>query len=66
MTGRGVGVVVLVVGLAVMLVSAMADQIGIGSDPGIGWLQGVGIAVGAIATVVGAAFAMGRRAPGLK
>ncbi len=66
MTGRGGGVLLLVVGLAVMLVSALADRIGWGTDPGIGWLQGLGIAVGVLITVAGAVLAMGKRAPGMR
>ncbi len=66
MVGRGTGVLVLAVGLAVMLVAALADRIGLGSDPGIGWLQAIGIAVGVITTVAGAVLTMGRHAPGLR
>lgn len=66
MAGRAGGVLVLVLGLAVMLVSAFADRIGIGTDPGIGWLQTVGIVVGVGITIAGAALAMGRRAPGMR
>jgi uncharacterized membrane protein len=46
-----------VLGLGVVLValSVFADQIGLGSDNGLGWKQVVGIVVGGIVAALGAA-----------
>jgi len=50
---KTVGIVVLVVGIVVLLLSLVADPIGIGGHPGFGRYQVVSIIVGAIVTVVG-------------
>ncbi len=50
---KTVGIVVLVVGIVVLLLSLVADPIGIGGHPGFGRYQIVSIIVGAIVTVVG-------------
>ena len=47
------GIVLLVVGIVVLLLSLVADVLGIGSSPGFGSYQIVGTIVGAIVTVVG-------------
>ncbi|MDH4137125.1 MAG: hypothetical protein OEW09_10485 [Anaerolineae bacterium] len=47
------GIVLLVVGIVVLLLSLIADPIGIGGWPGFGRDQIVGAIVGAIVTVVG-------------
>jgi hypothetical protein len=47
------GIVLLVVGIVVLLLSLAADPIGIGSHPGFGYSQIVGAIVGAIVAVVG-------------
>jgi len=47
------GIVLLVVGIVVLLLSLLADLIRIGGHPGFGYYQIVGIIVGAIVTVVG-------------
>lgn len=47
------GIVLLVVGIVVLLLSLLADLIGIGGWPGLGRDQIVGAIVGAIVTVVG-------------
>jgi hypothetical protein len=49
-----------VIGVALVLVSALADPIGIGGSSGFGWKQWVGVAVGA--TLVVAAIVLGTRA----
>jgi hypothetical protein len=50
---KTVGLVVLVVGIVVLLLSLVADPIGIGGHPGFGAYQIAGTIVGAIVTVVG-------------
>jgi hypothetical protein len=47
------GIVLLVVGIIVLLLSLVADPIGIGGSPGFGYYQIGGTIVGAIVTVVG-------------
>ncbi len=47
------GIVLLVVGIVVLLLSLVADSIGIGGSAGFGRYQIVGAIVGAIVTVVG-------------
>jgi len=47
------GIVLLVVGIIVLLLSLVADPIGIGGSPGFGYYQIGGTIVGAILTVVG-------------
>jgi hypothetical protein len=47
------GIVLLVVGIVVLLLSLAADPIGIGSYPGFGYYQIVGAIVGAIVAIVG-------------
>ena len=48
-----IGVVLLVAGVVVLIVSVAADAIGVGRFPGFGLRQGVGAAAGAIAVFVG-------------
>ncbi len=51
---RTVGIILLVVGLAILVPSLLADIIGLGEGPpGFGELQIVGTVVGAILTVAG-------------
>jgi len=48
----------LVIGLGVLviLVSVFADAIGLGREPGFGWKQWVGLAVGVAIVIVGFAW----------
>jgi len=46
MSRKTVGVVLLVAGVLLFLVSAAADPLGIGGAPGIGWKQSLGMLVG--------------------
>jgi hypothetical protein len=57
------GVVLLALGAAVLVLSALAGPIGIGADDAIGWKQIVGMVVGAAAIVIGGAIWM-RARPG--
>ncbi len=51
--------IVLGVGVLVVLVSLFADPLGLGRHPGFGWLQGLGVIIGAV--VVGAGLYLRRR-----
>lgn len=51
---RTIGLVLLIVGIAVLVVSGAADAIGLGNSPGFGYKQIVGAAAGAIAAIAGA------------
>jgi hypothetical protein len=57
MTGnKGLGIVVLVVGLVVLLGSVLADIVGLGSSPLVfGYRQLAGSAAGLVLVVIGAA-----------
>ena len=46
---------VLAAGIIVVAVSLLADTLGIGGQSGFGWKQGIGVGVGALMIVVGAA-----------
>jgi hypothetical protein len=48
------GLIVLVAGIALVVLSALADPIGIGGKSGFGWKQGTGVGVGALVAIVGA------------
>jgi hypothetical protein len=55
MSIKTLGYALLVVGIAGLLVSLFANSLGIGTDPGhFGWLQWVGVALGAVLTAGGA------------
>ena len=47
------GIVLLVVGIVILLLSLIADPIGIGGSPGFGAYQIVGAIVGAVVAIVG-------------
>ena len=54
MGGKTAGIILLVVGIAVVIVSLLADALGIGSNPAaFGPQQIAGTVVGAIVAVVG-------------
>jgi hypothetical protein len=50
---RVVGIVLLALGILVVLVSVLADPIGLGGSPGFGLRQIAGTVAGAIAAAVG-------------
>lgn len=47
------GIVLFVVGAVILILSLVADPIGIGGYAGFGWKQRVAAAVGAVLTVLG-------------
>jgi hypothetical protein len=46
MSTRTLGQAACIAGALVLIVSALADPIGLGRNPGFGWRQGLGIVVG--------------------
>ena len=42
-----------IVGILVVLISALADPLGLGRHPGFGWIQGLGVVIGALAIAGG-------------
>ncbi len=49
------GVVLLVVGALLVLISATADSLGLGGAPGFGWKQTAGVVAGVALLVAGGA-----------
>lgn len=47
------GIILLVVGIIVLVLSLVLDLIGLGRTPGFGWNQIAGTIVGAIVAIVG-------------
>ena len=60
------GGLLVVIGAVALILSALADSIGVGSEgTGFGWKQVVGVVVGAIVMAIGAiVFLRGRRSGG--
>lgn len=54
MSNRFVGVLLLVAGVVLLLLSVGADPLGVGGHPGFGWKQIAGAIVGAVMAAVGA------------
>ncbi len=53
MSRKTIGIILIVVGVVVLIVSGFADALGIGGVPGFGWKQIVGSLVGLVIGVVG-------------
>ena len=52
--GRAGSWVILVLGILLALVSVFADPLGVGGEPGFGWKQQTGLAVGLALTALAA------------
>ena len=69
MDPRPFGFIVALIGAAGLAISAVADPIGVGQAEGFGWLQILGVILGAVVMLIGLAMAMewvpypGRPAP---
>jgi hypothetical protein len=50
----------VIVGILIVLISGAADPLGLGRSPGFGWIQMLGVIVGALVIVAG--FYLRRRA----
>ena len=53
MQGKTVGTVLLVLGVALAVVSVLADTLGLGGAPGFGYKQIAGLAAGVVIAAVG-------------
>jgi uncharacterized membrane protein len=50
---KGLSLILIVVGIIILLVSLLADMIGIGGYPGMGYKQIIGAIVGAVISIIG-------------
>ena len=50
---KGLSLLLIVVGIIILLVSLLADVLGIGGYPGIGYKQILGAIVGAVISIIG-------------
>jgi hypothetical protein len=57
---KNVGILFLMVGLIILLLSLIADMIGIGNTPGFGYGQLVGVLSGGIIIIIGSVFILKR------
>jgi len=55
--------VLLVAGIHILVLSLVADLLGIGRSPGFGWNQILGIIIGAVLTIVGAVLKFKKSSP---
>jgi hypothetical protein len=53
MTNKTVGLILLIGGGLLLLISLLADLIGLGSYPGLNWAQLTGAAVGFVVLLIG-------------
>jgi len=53
MSKKSLSLIAIIVGLILMIVSLIADLIGLGSYPGINWAQIVGAVVGLVTVLLG-------------
>ncbi len=58
MTNRTISSVLIIGGALLLIVSLIADLIGLGSYPGLNWAQLTGAAVGLVVLIVGVWFVM--------
>lgn len=63
MQRRSVGLAVAAFGIVVVVVAALADQIGIGDSDAFGWRQVLGVVVGVVIAVSGVVMAMQSETP---
>jgi hypothetical protein len=52
---RSAGILVLAGGIVLVAISLLADTIGIGGQSGFGWKQGIGLGLGVLMILAGAA-----------
>ena len=64
MSKRTIGVVLIILGVVVLVVSLAADPLGIGYGPGIGWKQILGAVIGVLVAIGGVWLALNK--PGQK
>lgn len=56
---KPIGTAALVAGVLAVLLAVLADEIGVGGQPGFAWKQGILLAVGAIVAIAGLALLTG-------
>jgi len=61
MNRKLVGSIVTAIGAVLLVLSALADPVGLGEGGGFGWKQTAGVIVGAVVVVVGLALSRGSR-----
>ena len=61
MSRKSVGAAVIAIGIVVLAISDLADEIGIGDEEAFGWQQIGGVVVGAIVAVAGFIIRMGEK-----
>ena len=50
---KGLSLILVVIGIIILLVSLLADMIGIGGYPGMGYKQIIGAIVGGVISIIG-------------
>ena len=63
MSNKTIGIVLIILGVGMMIVSLAADVIGIGNGTGIGWKQILGAVVGVLVAVGGGWLAWSKPGP---
>ncbi len=53
MSNPGFAWVVIGAGVLLVIISVFADPLGLGRNPGFGWLQGLGVVIGALVILAG-------------
>ncbi len=53
MTNQGLSKPAMIIGIIVVLLSALADPLGLGRSPGFGWRQGLGAIMGLLIILLG-------------
>ena len=61
MSNKTIGIVLIILGVVLMIVSLAADVIGIGNGTGIGWKQMLGAVVGVLVAVGGGWLALNKQ-----
>ncbi len=59
MKRKPIGTAALIIGVLAVLLAVLADEIGVGGEPGFAWKQGILLAVGVIVAVFGLALVTG-------
>jgi len=53
MQRKTLGLIIIIIGIIILLISLFADSLGIGGYPGIGTKQTIGIVVGLVICIIG-------------
>ena len=63
MSNKTIGILLIALGIIIVLVSLVADSLGIGNQMGIGWTQLLGAAIGVIMAIVGVWMVLRKSSP---